>query len=221
MLQMFQETSVLLVVGVLGRSRSVTGVPKRRSFSPVCPSVCSRVDPPASILQLHLVLSYIYPTVCPSLASLWFYSRVTGAAIIPKSAFFLLFAARTRIGLALPDCPGENPARFPRGIAGLAPTRAVCPVSLTRPRVPPGARLGDLGPAAADPPGCGILLLRGADHEDEDPDVFLRAPHRLPRLPTGLSALPHPELEGFVTRHRHPGGCCRDFRVFCSPHSNV
>lgn len=49
------------------------------------------------------------------------------------------------------------------------------------------------------------MLLRGADHEDEDPDLLLRAAHRLARLPARLAALPHPELERSLARHRHPG----------------
>lgn len=52
------------------------------------------------------------------------------------------------------------------------------------------------------------MLLRGADHEDEDPDVLLRAPHRLARLLAGLLALPHPELERPLAGHRHPGRRC-------------
>jgi len=49
------------------------------------------------------------------------------------------------------------------------------------------------------------VLLRGADHEDEDPDFLLRTPHGLPRFVTGLFAVPHPELERPVAGHRHPG----------------
>lgn len=38
---------------------------------------------------------------------------------------------------------------------------------------PTGARLGDLRPAPADPAGCGVVLLRSTDDEDEDPDLIL------------------------------------------------
>lgn len=48
---------------------------------------------------------------------------------------------------------------------------------------PTGARLGDLRPAPADQAGCGVVLLCSTDDEDEDPDLILRAAHRLARVP--------------------------------------
>lgn len=65
--------------------------------------------------------------------------------------------------------------------------------------------LGDLGPAPTDEAGRRVVLLRCTDHENENPDVVLRASPGNPPGSAGLSSLPHPEPQRPLAHHHHTG----------------
>lgn len=71
-----------------------------------------------------------------------------------------------------------------------------------------GSCVGDLWPVVTDSSGCGIMLFCCPDHENEDSDLILWAPHRLSCLFTGLITNSYPELERLVTCHCNTGKSC-------------
>lgn len=78
-----------------------------------------------------------------------------------------------------------------------------------------GSRMGDFRPIVTDSTGCWIMLFCCTDHENEDSDLILWAPHRLSCLFTGLITNPYPELERLVACHCNAGKSCASHLEIC------
>lgn len=81
--------------------------------------------------------------------------------------------------------------------------------------------MGDLRSAAAAQTGCGVMLFCCSDHEDEDPNLFLRAPTRDAQCTARLPADPHPEPQRPVPHHCHTGNTDDQLSTWNTPVNTV